>query len=406
MKKFLPFLCVFMYFMSPYRLGGHEMPEIIGLFALFLAFLSRYKCFLPKSYVFYLVYIWLIPLFSSYICRIPGKYLLSAIPVALILSTCYIGFLMPNLNKKLVLKYYRWLVYIAVAFFVIQEFSHIIIGYRPVFFLPFLEMYYEDSNSSSMAAIEVNSDRSASFFLEPSHFVQYIIPYYCISLSRYLKTKKNILEVLALTLVIIWLRAGVGYVALLAIGSFYFLRSGVMKMYQKIIIVVFVFAGYILLTTVYANNEYVSAILDRTSEFSMTVEESGSQSGFLRIWRGYFIYASMNFASQLFGVGPGCLDYVCNAVIIPGTRYEGTYMNGIQLLLVTGGIVGLMLFFNYLFRFARKLDVTGKCILIAMICIFLMEHMYNTPKMFLYLLLASCFTIKKQRCKFKKKKIK
>lgn len=40
MKKFLPFLCVFMYFMSPYRLGGHEMPEIIGLFALFLAFLS------------------------------------------------------------------------------------------------------------------------------------------------------------------------------------------------------------------------------------------------------------------------------------------------------------------------------------------------------------------------------
>lgn len=53
-----------------------------------------------------------------------------------------------------------------------------------------------------------------------------------------------------------------------------------MKMYQKIIIVVFVFAGYILLTTVYANNEYVSAILDRTSEFSMTVEESGSQSGF------------------------------------------------------------------------------------------------------------------------------
>lgn len=99
-------------------------------------------------------------------------------------------FLMPNLNKKLVLKYYRWLVYIAVAFFVIQEISHIIIGYRPVFFLPFLEMYYEGSNSSSMAAIEVNSDRSASFFLEPSHFVQYIIPYYCISLSRYLKTKK------------------------------------------------------------------------------------------------------------------------------------------------------------------------------------------------------------------------
>lgn len=97
---------------------------------------------------------------------------------------------MPNLNKKLVLKYYRWLVYIAVAFFVIQEISHIIIGYRPVFFLPFLEMYYEGSNSSSMAAIEVNSDRSASFFLEPSHFVQYIIPYYCISLSRYLKTKK------------------------------------------------------------------------------------------------------------------------------------------------------------------------------------------------------------------------
>lgn len=391
MKKLIPFLCVFMYFMSPYRLAGHEMPEVLGLFAMILGIIVGYRLHFEKSCIVFLLYMWIVPPIASVVCGIPGNYLYATIPVALILSLLYLSILVPNVNKKYVLKFYKVLVYIAIGFFLLQEFAHITTGFRPTLYMPFFEMYYEGSDVASFALSRAEMDRSSSFFLEPSHFVQYIIPYYCIILSNFIIEKKGVREVLFMTFVIIWLRAGTGYVSLFVIGNFFLLKNGVMKLYQKVAIVMVIVATFFVITLFFVNNEFIASILGRTSEFSMEVEAHGSQSGFIRIWRGYFIYATMEVISQLLGVGIVGMEYVSNAVYIPGCRYEGTYMNGIQALLVSGGLVGLLLFMNYIFRLYKKVNLAGQCILVAMITIFFMEHMLYTPKMFLYILLASCF---------------
>ena len=393
MKTLISFLCVFMYFMSPYRLAGHELPEIIGMLAILLAFIVGFRLHFEKSYALYLVYMWIIPPIAGLLCGISGNYMQALIPVALILSSLYLGLILPSADKGYVLRFYRILVYIAVGFFVVQEIFYNLTGFRPTLYLSFLEMYYEGSDEMSLALSRAEMDRSSSFFLKPSHFVQYIIPYFCIVISKYINEKKGLSEVLIMLFVIIWLKAGIGLVSLLVIGCFFFLKSGVLKMYQRVLVVFTTIVLFAFITTIYKDTALVAYIMERSSEFSMEVDIHGPQSGFIRIWRGYFIYGAMDIVNQILGVSPAGMEAVSNAVYIPGCRYEGPYMNGVQTLLVSGGVIGCILFFKYIIHIYKQKDITGRCILVAMITIFFMEHMLNTPKMFLYILLASCFNI-------------
>lgn len=41
MKNLISFFCVFMYYMSSYRLAGHQMPEFVGLLAVVLAIIKK-----------------------------------------------------------------------------------------------------------------------------------------------------------------------------------------------------------------------------------------------------------------------------------------------------------------------------------------------------------------------------
>ena len=99
MKRVIPFLCVFMYFMSPYRLAGHELPEVVGILATILAILGGFRLHLEKSYVLFLAYMWIVPPIAGFVCGIPGNYLQALIPVALILSTSW--FTLTRCKQKL-----------------------------------------------------------------------------------------------------------------------------------------------------------------------------------------------------------------------------------------------------------------------------------------------------------------
>ena len=124
MDKLIAFLCVFMYFMSPYRLQGHEMPEIIGLIALILQIFRSQKIVLMPGYGAFMLYMLIIPPMVCLMSGLPGNYIASFIPVTLIYYSLIFTIILPNLNWNYVLKFYRILVYIAAGFFVLQEFSY------------------------------------------------------------------------------------------------------------------------------------------------------------------------------------------------------------------------------------------------------------------------------------------
>lgn len=388
MRKFVSFLCVFLYFASPYRLFGYPMPELLGLVGVLLLVKSNPKVIIPPKYTLFFIYMVFIPVCVSFITGLPGNYIKSILPFGIILFTLNLCVLTPATSPQLILRYYRYLVFIAIGYFIFQELSVILIGYRPTFYIPFLEMYYEDMKMTDFSESRMEIDRSSSFFLEPAHFVQYIIPYYCIKVSNCLQGHKIDKETILLTLVMLWIRSGCGYFVLSVIFIYLLLSNKNIKISYKIIMSTTVVSSVAIILFLLKDNPYILHILNRMSEFSTDVDASGPHSGFLRIWRGYFIYGIMPFLSKIFGVGPGSLDYVCSLYVNNDAGFEGTYMNGIQSLLCIGGIFGLALFLVFLVHMYKKLSLSGRIIIISMMALFFIENMLFSPKMFLYILIA------------------
>lgn len=386
-KKLIAFLCAFMYFASPYQIANHALPEIIGLCAIFLAFFQHKKIKMPEKYGVYFLYMLFIPPLVTLAQGIPGNYLASFVPIALIYYTIFFVLVFPQIDCGFFLSIYRSFVWLSVAFFIIQEISFLLIGWRPTAYLP-LDMCYDEFSSDSFGDMISSAKRSPSFFLEPAHFIQYIFPYYCLIAVRAIHKKKSIIEFLLLTIVVVLAQSGAGFVALLALTLFLLFANNGISLKRKCFATFIIVLGTSIVFYYFGASDFVLALTERTKEFSFEVERYGAQSGFLRMWRGYFIYGSLSELSQVFGVAVGSFEYVSSGVFIDNVNYTGTYMNGIQTLLVGGGIVGTFLFFRFLFHFYNKSCISGKAVLITMIAFFLVEHMYYTPKMCLCLLTA------------------
>lgn len=392
MKKIIAFLCVFMYFASPYRLYGHALPEVIGLIAILLQLSQSPKIKLMNGYGGFMLYMLFVPPIVSLFTGLPGDYVVSFLPIALIFYSIAFIVLLPNLDMAYVLKYYRFLVYISVGLFFIQEISYHAMGVRPTLYLP-LEMYYDDSTLNEFAESRASMDRSSSFFLEPAHFAQYILPYYCVVVYNTLKNKKISWEFLIFTAVLFLLQSGCGYVGLLAIFVSVLFIKGLVPFKVKIVMIAAIASGFLVVVYFFINNPIIVELISRLDEVtSMEVDAYGHQSGFLRIWRGYFIYDIMAPLYKIFGVGVGSVEYVSNLIYIPGSRYEGGYMNGIQTLLITGGLCGTLLFARFIYKTCNNITPEGVVCIMCMISIFFVENMLFTPKMFLFILIALAAT--------------
>lgn len=392
MNKIIAFLCVFMYYMSPYRFMGHAMPEVIGLIAILLQLKQSHKIKVLTGYGPFMIYMLLVPPVICYIIGLPGNYFTSFVPINLLFYSAAFCILIPNLNMEYVMKYYKVLVYIAVAFFFVQEFSGYITGSKPTFYLP-LEMYYEGTDVAGLSESRASMNRSSSFFLEPAHFAQYILPYYCFIVCKCLKYREKTIEFFLLSTTLLLLQSGSGYLGLIAIFSSAIFMKGYVSLKVKSAIISVFAIGMGIVTVYLYNNPVIVDILSRIDEITtMDILASGRESGFLRIWRGYYIYGAMASINKLFGVGVGSIEYVSNLVYFPGSRYEGSFMNGIQTLLVTGGIIGTTLFFRFLFKIGNELKSEGIIIILCMIALFFVENMMFTPKMFLFILISFAAT--------------
>lgn len=397
MRKLIPFLCVFAYYASPYRLMGYVLPELICLLAAMMQFVYTQRSYLSKEYICFMLYMWLIPPIVSVAVGLPGAGITSFLPLGLILTSINIAILLPNVNCDLVVKYYRLLVYIAIGFFVLQELSFFTTGFRPTFYLNFLESYYDGSNITEFAMSRSEMNRSSSFFLEPSHFVQYIIPYACFVVCQSIQNKKMSIELPVMFLVIVWSKTGAGFLCLALIVAFVFLFNSRWHFFIKLSFLIAVIVVVSVALTYFSDNVIVSEVLRRSTEFSLTVDAHGQQSGFFRIWRGYYIYAAGDPLNQLFGTATSSIEYVASKVYISGIDYQGTYMNGIQSLLMQGGVVGTVLFSVFIWKFCKTFSMSSQCVIFTMIGLFFIENMLYSPKMFLFILVAYCIN------KFEKK---
>lgn len=251
-------------------------------------------------------------------------------------------------------------------------------------FLP-LAIY---NNSASWIADHDSSERLCSFFSEPSHFTYFLMPLICLELCN-LKKKWFLVSLLVLTVLLS--TAGTGMLALAVVVSVWYLSGLNLKEkgnVPKMILLAFLIATSV---GVFLRTNVAAEMLGRTSEMSMEYE-GGSRSGFMRLWRGYYVYSEMPIQKKIVGVNNNNMlkKYETSSDFAGTFREDDRYYNGMSMILTRQGLIGFVLFVFLITSLWKRTCRPGHIIIACFICYMLMESVYLNSRMAFYLIFAWC----------------
>lgn len=370
---------------EPYNLiGSVNMYKFFMLFnCVFFFFHRKGTVHINKSLKIFLLYAFTVPTFIAllfgYTSHLLGSYL------TVILFVADLFFTLPHLNFKYLLKIYGYVVTFAICFFVFQELQYFILGHRTPGLIPFLKLASGNIDMSDQLRMLSNTDRSASIFAEPSHFAQYIIP--CLALcmgDNYNNKKLFDWRSIAISLCLFWLRSGNGLLLCASLWLVFIIFSSIKPFLKYLIIIPFCVVISIVAYNKLSSTEVGDELLSRTSE--LEIEGDRVSSGTIRLYRGYFVYFSAEPIVQILGAGLGGKDDVIdNSPYSWMFRSDEHYLNTIQLLLISYGVVGAVLFFIFLFGLIKGNSFGGKLVILAFIVLSAMESVFCSPKMLIYI---------------------
>ena len=364
-----------------YSFFNIPLPYLAILLGLTVAVISKKHLFVRNSYwvTVFLCYMAIVP--SIFHC-ITTHSLFGLVQAGTWLFLIYIILFNEYVEKEYLELTYQWVLIVAILFFLFQELFFLVSGSRISGIIPFLDFtYYDDSSTELFSEVQQKANRSSSFFLEPAMFVQFLIPGLAINMKY---TRKNFICYIGLLIIIIISRTGTGLVIGAVSSLIYMLnwKNG-SKVFKVTFYAIMLIVGLISIRHIMAS-DYYAYISYRTEEFS-----SDESSAFERFFRGYLLLNVMSPLEKLAGVGTKNLLSVTQR---PGVsaffRDDDIYMNGVQAVLVGGGIVGLGLFFLMLWKIYRRADSTGKYIIILFIVQSFMAASYLSSLMLLNLIFA------------------
>jgi len=326
----------------------------------------QFKIKLPIGYSLFFVVAFLLSL--AWVRSLPLRLLLFS--VNLCFACCYA-------EKQLLWKLYGTIVWVCIAFFFVQEASFSILGVRPSGILPFLPTVYGGDNAGIINETATGV-RSSSFFLEPSYFAQFLIPYVviCLFSSKVDERKKAIIVSFILLLV----RSGIG-ILLLGIIWLLWLLLGNIKASTKV--TAFVLIIMTLCALFFADNSISEYFLDRSSELlSYSGEEQYQSSGFIRIFRGYFAFSDLPTLNKLLGTHPSDVQSIFDRSLYFGTE-STNFINGMQTLLFYHGIIGTFIYLRHILLLPYNTrNKTLLVLSISIIVLLLLEQFYLSSRLF------------------------
>lgn len=364
-----------------YSIFNVPLPYLIIVIGLALVVITKKPLLLMGSYwtTVFFCYMAVVP--SLIYCFSMGS-VLGLVQTGTWLFLLYVLLFYEYVEKEYLELTYKRVLVAVILFFLFQELIYQLSGSRISGIIPFLDFtYYSDSSTELFSEVQQKANRSSSFFLEPAMFAQFLIPGLAMNMKY---TRNNFICFLGLLIIIVIGRTGTG-LFIGAIASFIYMLNwkGGSKVFKAIFFVSLFIVGligmkYIVSTDYYA---YISA---RTEEFS-----SDESSAFERFFRGYLLLDVMSPIEKLFGVGSKNLLSVTQR---PGVSAffgdNDIYMNGIQAVLVGGGIIGLILFFFMLWKIYRMANLTGRYIILLFVVQSFMAASYLSALMLVDLIFA------------------
>jgi hypothetical protein len=301
-----------------------------------------------------------------------------------------------NFNKFISL--YKKIAYLSVIFLIIQKLILITTGLKIsgiAEFLP-LDMGEEIDASLFYDYFIGETSRLSSFFSEPALFVQYVLPLLVIELFS-AKKFKDWLKVGLIFISILWTESGNGLLVLIIVYISYIIHYIISGGTLKIIIVPVILAGALMFGQRYINTESGEKLLERQAELDSGIEAS---SGFVRIFRGYYVYDEYSPLEKLIGINNLSKQVekinTCKAAHTFGV--DDYYANTFQKFLLNTGLIGAILFFVIMAYLFRNNTPVGRTIVLVYTGLSFIAASYLGPIMFMYLYMANGYKQQSSKC--------
>ena len=378
-----------------YGVEAMTIAEGLTIILLGVGLLTNKLSFKLTKYIrFYLIYMCLVIVVSAdfnfnWISRLIG------------VAYTYLTFSLfySRINLTYFLKVYRILSLFFICFFFIQEVSFATIGTRPVGIIPFLPVVSDLGTDDFSSHLSIAS-RSSSFFSEPAHFAQFLLPLLAYEVFMRKGCDRNLI-VLMISVTILMLLSGNGIIGFGVLLCYYIWNytKSVKKTYRYLAIIVI--AGLVSIgITYYMSSESGQVLLNRTNELTLADPEVGSESGFVRIYRGYFVYDNLNLFEKI--VGLGNFERLRERIVTSSVGWtfddNDNYFNVIQNVLIRTGILGMIIMLLFLFKdLWHKNNACAKSLVLVFFTFSFMSNLYLTPTMILYTIIPYCLKFKKEK---------
>ena len=179
---------------------------------------------------------------------------------------------------------------------------------------------------------------------------------------------------------------------LIAMVFIYWLfTSQVLSKKKKMWITTSVFLISIIAFPIYLNSEIGESMLERTDTMKLPDTTNAYTSGFLRIWRGYFVYDQYDTIYKI--IGNDNPIYIDNAIYnSPVSDFFGEkerYFNNVQTCLLHTGIIGVFIFSFFIKKEFKHSNLCGKTLLLLFIVLSFIAYFYFKAMMLIILVYTS-----------------
>lgn len=287
---------------------------------------------------------------------------------------------------------YKTLAYIFIAFFFIQELSYLATGVRISGIIKSLPLAItQDSNWLSE---HDSSYRSTSFFSEPAHFAQFLLPLLVYELFGVKSSKRNILLITAIAIVLVLLQSGNAILASIPVALAYVLKIWSSRSVLQRIKLIIVVSLFLCVSSIYVATTTGQELLSRSE--TLTLEYTGYvTSAYMRIFRGWDLFSLMSIKQMIFGLG----NRETLSAFIQGSEISNRfindadiYLNGAQSILIYTGFIGAIIFGWFFYSTWKKTNFTGKTILSVLLVFMFMASNFLGSSMAVCLVLANILT--------------
>lgn len=322
-------------------------------------------------------------------------YNVSSLYAAVAPSIIFIFLLGGFLNREVVLnkflRLYRIIVFVNIAFLFFQESLYYASGYRVIgilSFLPLTNIGGANFEASQYAEAASMAARSSAFFSEPAHFVQFLLPLLTVELF-YVRNKTAYVRSCVYAVALLVLASGNAVLGLGVIGIFLILY--VLKHLHPLVsmaIVTFSIIIVVVSVNMVMETEYGEKLVERVEE--LEPDQAQVSSGFIRIFRGYYIWDEMDIEEKLIGINSiqEVGEKINSSKVALAFADDDYYMNVVQSIMVFTGCIGVLIFTGLLIYLWKGNNWAGRCCIAIYIALGFIASLYFSYTMLLYLLVA------------------